>query len=270
MNVDSPGPDPRRNRDHISEDLCLRERSSLKCALVLRAGLLESVRRLLELVMGKNVREKSCRTQTWGEMRQDVTIWLFSVLAVIALSSITYSRNVLWTDSVALWQDTTIKSPRKFRPRFNLAKEYEARGYLDLAAANYRAAINLKPDDVMAHNNLGNAYLNQGRLREAVDEFHAAVHLNPNAPLTHDNLGYVYFKQGRPDEAIKEYQTAIRLAPGVAETHNNLGYVYFTQGRYGDAAEEYEAALKIKPDFPEALDNMNLLHQAMYRGHRQR
>jgi tetratricopeptide (TPR) repeat protein len=219
--------------------------------------------------MGKTMREKSYRTETRGEMQKGMVISLVAVLAVIAFSSITYSRNMLWQDSVTLWQDTTIKSPKKFRPWFNLAKGYEARGYLDLAAENYRAAINLKPDDVTAHNNLGNAYLNQGRLGEAIEEFQTAVRLNPEAPLTHDNLGYVYFKQGRPDEAVSEYQTAIKLAPDVAEIHNNLGYVFFTQGRFDEAAEEYQTALKLKPDFPAALDNMKLLRQAMNRKHRQ-
>jgi tetratricopeptide (TPR) repeat protein len=215
--------------------------------------------------MGKNMREKSYRTETRGEMRKGMVISLVAVLVVIAFSGITYSRNMFWQDSVTLWRDTLIKSPQKFRPRFNLAKSYEAQGSLDLAAENYRAAINLKHDDVTAHNNLGNAYLNQGRLGEAIEEFQTAVRLNPDAPLTHDNLGYVYFKQGRPDEAIKEYQTAIKLAPDVAEIHNNLGYVYFTKGRFDDAAGEYQTALRLKPDFPEALENMKLLRQAMNR-----
>lgn len=209
--------------------------------------------------MGKNNKKKPFRTETLGEMRKGIVLLLAAVLVVISFSSITYSRNMLWQHSVTLWQDSIVKSPQKFRPRFNLAKSYEARGSLDLAAENYRAAINLKPDDVMAHNNLGNAYLNQGRLEEAIEEFQAAVHLNPEAPLTHDNLGYVYFKQGRPNEAIKEYQTAIKLAPGAAEIHNNIGYVYFTQGRFDEAAAEYQTALKLKPDFPAALDNMKLL-----------
>jgi tetratricopeptide (TPR) repeat protein len=219
--------------------------------------------------MGKTIREKSYWTETRGEMRQGMVASLVAVLVVIAFSGITYSRNTLWHGSVTLWRDTTIKSPRKFRPRYNLAKDYEARGDLYLAVENYRAAISLKPDDVTAHNNLGNAYLNQGRLGEAIEEFHSAIQLNPDAPLTHDNLGYVYFKQGRPDEAIKEYQTAAKLAPGVAEIHNNLGYVYFTQGRFDDAAEEYQTALKLKPDFPAALDNIQLLHQAMIKKRRQ-
>jgi len=209
--------------------------------------------------MGKNMKEKSFRTGTRGKNRKGMVISLVAVLPVIAFSSITYSRNILWQESVTLWQDTALKSPKKFRPRFNLAKEYEARGQLDLAAESYRASINLKPDDVMAHNNLGNVYMNQRRLGEAIEEFRTAVHLNPEAPLTHDNLGYVYFKQGRPDEAIKEYQTAIKLAPDVAEIHNNLGYVYFTQGRFEDAAEQYQIALKLKPDFPAALENIHLL-----------
>ncbi len=252
----------------MSEDLYWRERSPFGALSFFSRGLWEPMHRLLELVMGKNGREKSCQTETRGETRHGVINSLAVVLVIIAFSSITYSRNTLWQDSVTLWRDTTLKSSTKFRPRFNLAKEYEARGDLYQAAENYRAAINLKPDDVTAHNNLGNAYLNEGRLKEAIEEFQTAIRLNPDAPLTHDNLGYVYFKQGRPVEAIKEYQTAIKLAPGVAEIHNNLGYVYFTVGRFDDAAEEYQTALRLKPDFPEALDNMRLLHQAKDRQNR--
>jgi tetratricopeptide (TPR) repeat protein len=247
----------------MSEDLNWRERSSFGVLSFFLRGLGEPMRRLLKLVMGKNGREKSCRTEARGEMRYGVVISLSAFLVIIAFSSITYSRNALWQDSVTLWRDTTLKSPTKFRPRFNLAKEYEARGDLNLAAESYRAAINLKTDDVAAHNNLGNVYLNQGRLKEAIEEFQAAIRINPDTPLTHDNLGYVYFKLGRPDEAIKEYQTAIKLAPGVAEIHNNLGYVYFTKGRFENAAEEYQKALELKPDSPEALENMKLLSQAI-------
>src|SRR5512143_623585 len=100
------------------------------------------MRRLIESVMGKSVRETLYRSETRGEMRQGMVISLVAFLVVISFSSITYSRNRLWRDPVTLWQDTTTKSPKKFRPRFNLAKGYEEQGYLDLAAENYRAAIN--------------------------------------------------------------------------------------------------------------------------------
>ena len=216
-------------------------------------------------MMGRNMRESSCRTGSWEEIRKGAAISIVAVLVVMVLSSMTYLRNMLWLDPVRLLQDTIIKNPKKLRPRYNLATYYEARGHLDLAAENYQAVINLKPDDVMAHNNLGNVYVNQERYGEAARELQMALSIDPKAPLSHDNLGYVYFKLGRLDEAIKEYQTAIQLAPDVADIHNNLGYVYFSLGRFDDAAEEYRRALKLKPDLPAALDNMKLLQQTISR-----
>jgi Tfp pilus assembly protein PilF len=233
----------------------VRSRSFFKAAVHQAAG--------FNLVMGKNMREKAFRTGSREDIRKGMAIWVAAVLVVIALSGMTYLRNMLWRNPVTLLQDTIIKSSKKLRPHYNLASYYETRGHLDLAAETYQLVINLKPDDVMAHNNLGNVYVNQGRYGEAARELQTALSLDPKAPLSHDNLGYVYFKLGRPDEAIQEYQTAIKLAPEVADIHNNLGYVYFTQGRFDDAAEEYRRALKLKPDFPAALDNMNMLYQEM-------
>ena len=86
-------------------------------------------------------------------------------LLVIALCMFTYQRNVLYSDPVLLWSDTIKKSPQKARPRNNLGHAYALRDDWERALEEFRIAVQLDPDYVLAKKNLRDAYLHQvGRL----------------------------------------------------------------------------------------------------------
>lgn len=259
------GNDGKRHGSRFSTAAKRSRAQRISCALVLLSGIVFDGVGAGKKIMKEIMHDLSFGSGIQGQGGKSPLLTLTAVFLILALSTITYARNTLWQDPIRLWEDTVRKSPRKARARYNLATFYEARGFLDLAEAAYRAVIDLEPDHVMAHNNLGNVYVNTGRFAEAAMEMQAAIRLNPNAPLSRDNLGYIYFQLGRVDEAIREYQAAIQLAPESAEIRNNLGYVYFTEGRLEDAEEQFRMALKLKPDFPAALENRTLLEKAMNR-----
>ena len=59
---------------------------------------------------------------------------------------------------------------------------------------------------------------------EAAAEFEAAVRLKPDSPDYHDNLGLALAQMpGRLPDAIAEYQTALRIDPDFQAAHLNLG-----------------------------------------------
>src|SRR3984957_4966265 len=45
-------------------------------------------------------------------------------LVLVAEGALTYQRNLLWGSAIDIWKDTVSKSPRKLRPRFQLAFAY--------------------------------------------------------------------------------------------------------------------------------------------------
>ena len=52
-------------------------------------------------------------------------------------------------------------------------------GRLPEAMVHYQKALELAPDDPVAHNNLGTLLARAGQLSEAIRHFEAAVRLNP-------------------------------------------------------------------------------------------
>jgi Flp pilus assembly protein TadD len=62
----------------------------------------------------------------------------------------------------------------------------------------YRRAIALAPRNALAHNNLGAALASQGRLAEAEAEFRRALELRPDLPEARANLERLARRGPRP------------------------------------------------------------------------
>ena len=83
------------------------------------------------------------------------------LVVVLGLCAMTVQRNTLYKDQVSLWSDTVEKSPHKARPHNNLGHAYALQGAWDRAIDEFRIAVQLDPDYVLAQNNLRNAYLHR-------------------------------------------------------------------------------------------------------------
>ncbi|MDH5775067.1 MAG: tetratricopeptide repeat protein [Nitrospirota bacterium] len=78
---------------------------------------------------------------------------------ILVLCFLTVQRNALYQDSVLLWSDTVHKSPQKARPHNNLGHAYALQGDWTHAIEEFRVALTLQPDYVLAQENLREAYL---------------------------------------------------------------------------------------------------------------
>jgi len=122
-----------------------------------------------------------------------------------------------------------------------------------------RQAIKLDSENDMAHNNLGVALGSKGDLDNAITEFRAALRLNPNYEVAHDNLGVALGINGDVDGAIAEYREAIRLNPKYEVAHYNLGVALERKGDKPGALEEYHSASVLKPNDVGYLQNYQRL-----------
>src|SRR5579862_9349812 len=67
------------------------------------------------------------------------------VLVLVVEGTVTYERNLLWGNAIDIWKDTVAKSPRKLRPRFQLAMaEFQGAACPD-AVDEFQRAASLEP-----------------------------------------------------------------------------------------------------------------------------
>ena len=92
-------------------------------------------------------------------------------------------------------------------------------------------------------------------LREAERNYREAIRLDPNAIIARQNLAVMLIQQGKVDEAIRMLLEAIAVADNappeqreaLGPSHRALGAVLAKRGRLEEAAEQYRAALEYEP-----------------------
>ncbi|MBW4446403.1 MAG: tetratricopeptide repeat protein [Spirirestis rafaelensis WJT71-NPBG6] len=131
-------------------------------------------------------------------------------------------------------------------------------GKLDEAIASYRQALQIDPNLADVHNNLGIALFNQGKLDEAIASYRQALQIDPNLADVHNNLGLALSKQGKLDQAIASYRQALQIDPNLADVHNNLGIALFNQGKLDQAIASYRQALQIDPNLADVHNNLGI------------
>lgn len=178
------------------------------------------------------------------------------VALVLVLAALTWHRAGAYRDVETLWRDTIVQNPGCWMAQHNLGLVYEQEGKLDLAIAQYRKALALRPDLETSHYNLATALAKQGDLEEARRHLEEAVRQRPSYAEAWNNLGNVLYQMGRRDEAGERYRRAIECDAGFLAARKNLAYAYGEQGRARESIAEYREAARIDPDDSSVLNNL--------------
>ena len=112
----------------------------------------------------------------------------------------------------------------------------------------YRAAVDLDPDDGTALNNL--AFLlaeNGGNLDMALAYAKRARKIAPDSEAVADTLGWVSVKKNLTDEAIALFREVVQKSPTRSTFRYHLAVALEQKGDHAGAMEELQAALKNNP-----------------------
>jgi tetratricopeptide (TPR) repeat protein len=187
--------------------------------------------------------------------------WLAPLLlsAVVAIGALwTSERNEVWRSPILMWKDSINKSPQYPRPYNNLGVALMHRGLYQMAAKQYRRAIELDPENARAHTNLGYVLAKQGQYGEAIEHLTKAREIEPNHYEIYNNFGIVMTLQGRYQEAVEYFLASLAIKPDYSLVHNNLGEALMKLGRIEEAIMHFNIALKIDPVFTSAYNNIGM------------
>jgi DNA-binding winged helix-turn-helix (wHTH) protein/tetratricopeptide (TPR) repeat protein len=83
----------------------------------------------------------------------------------------------------------------------------------------------------------------------AGEEFRRAIELNPNEPVAHQWHARYLLAAGRPDDAMDEIRTAQRLDPLSLAINTDVGLHHYYSGRHAEAIAQLQSVLGMKSDF---------------------
>ena len=121
------------------------------------------------------------------------------------------------------------------------------------AEADFRTALELRPDQPQVLNYLGYSYLEAGEnLGEALDLIERAVAAQPDSGYIVDSLGWGYYRLGRYDEAVDRLERATELMPTDPVINDHLGDALWAVGRIREAQFQWRRALSLDPEEDDA------------------
>jgi tetratricopeptide (TPR) repeat protein len=173
----------------------------------------------------------------------------------LAAGTVTWHRNAVYQDEVALWHDTIAKRPENARTYNNLGRYHYLASRWDEAIALFEQSLRLDPGMPKTHFNLGLAHLQAGRPAQAVAPLQTAVRILPKYFAAHLNLGIALTKLGRAEEAIPHFAAALRHDPWPVEVHFQWGIALARLGHWDKAIEHYGWCLRLNPRHAEAFSN---------------
>ncbi len=113
------------------------------------------------------------------------------------------------------------------------------------AGREFRRAIELSPNNALAHIWYANYLASLMRLDEAVVQVQIARQLDPLSLVVQTNVGWTMGYARRVEEAIAAYREALRLDANYVQAHARLGSIYASIGRFDEAVAEHETVLRL-------------------------
>jgi tetratricopeptide (TPR) repeat protein len=129
------------------------------------------------------------------------------------------------------------------------------------AIATLQEALQSDPNLHKAHLDSGLAYIHWQHWAEAEREFRAELDVVPNDPDAMYHLGFVYTQQAKMDEAVAIFRQVVAAYPGYPNAQYQLGKILLDRGQVADAIACLEAAARLSPQ----ADYIHYQLQAAYR-----
>jgi tetratricopeptide (TPR) repeat protein len=181
--------------------------------------------------------------------------------AILAICSVlTYQRSAVWANPVALWRDAANKSPRKWRPHFQLASALYESSMCPEAAQAFEAASKLERPSFDLLLDWGLALDCAGNWQDALVRLQQSATLQPSAHVQ-SQIGMVYAKHSKWEEALAALARAQQIDPNFEMTYVYRGKIFESVGNKTAAATQYQRALALNPLDSDARDSLARVSQ---------
>ncbi len=176
--------------------------------------------------------------------------------ALAACVALTWVQIGYWHDSVSLWRHALDVNPDNWVAHHNLGDALGPEGDPEERMFHFREGLRTGPRFADPHVCIGIVLIQQGKYGEAIRHFERALQIQPDNPVAHAKLGIALNDSGRPKEAERHWTEAVRLNPRNVEAHLNLGLLCGSEGKFDRAVAHYCAALESNPESAAPLCNL--------------
>ena len=179
-----------------------------------------------------------------------------AVTAVLALCA--FHQTGYWRNSESIWLHTLAVTANNDVAHNNVGEVRLSNEHVDDAIREFRTALDIRPEFLIARHNLGLALLKKGDFAGATQEFRSVLSRDPQNLKCRLNLAATYLESGRTVEAVMEYEKVLAIRPDLAQVHLDLGIAYLRARRLADAIAQFKIVLQLQPRYADAEYNLGM------------
>ena len=166
--------------------------------------------------------------------------------------------------AIEQFRAATKADPKWPNAHFGLGYLLWTQNQCDEASKEFRAELDVVPENARAMTLLADCHVQLGRSDEALPLIEKALKLDPSIARAHMNLGVIYQEQGRQEDSLRELTAAVKLMPQDSNIHWRLARLYQAMGRKEEAKIEFEKTSSLKKE--ESASITSELNAAQERG----
>nr|WP_299408238.1 serine/threonine-protein kinase [Acaryochloris sp. IP29b_bin.148] len=202
---------------------------------------------------------RSASFRHWKRPRMNGSLRVRIFLVLVLLGGVGYALNLLFTPTSVPSQPTLTSSSHSVEVHIAQGGQAFKQGNYHQALRDYKAALQLDPNNEMAHFYSGITKRRLKDLKGAMAHYTTALRLNPDFADAYNNRGLVKRQLGDELAAIADFTAAIRVNPQHAQAYNNRGTTYSEQGEKNTAIADYTQAIKLNSQSSEAYFNRGIV-----------
>ncbi len=159
-----------------------------------------------------------------------------------------YRQDNDWKNAVHAYKKLAGLAPRDADVYYRLATAQRQEGHMEEALANFRFAVELKPDHSRALYSLASVFDGEGKTDKAVDYLIKSLGGDEKLEMAYNLLSEIYISTDRMQNAINTYEEACEQHPDSYLLRYNLGISLMMVKRYDEAVRVFKRAQKLTSD----------------------
>lgn len=162
--------------------------------------------------------------------------------------------------AVETYQEALKRDPQRVDAYLRLAILHDQQGKFKESAGYYNEALKADAGSAEIYSNAGYSCYLQHRYEDAERFLRRALELKPDDPLAHNNLALVLARTERFDEAFAEFRKG---GCDDSQAHSNLGFVLAMNQCWVEAKNQYARALAINPSMQAARHDLKAVNDLL-------
>ena len=156
-------------------------------------------------------------------------------------------ENNQMAEAIQVWHQALQMDPDDPLAHFSLATALTASGQESQAVEEYGKACALDDHHAAWFAHLAVSLALNGDLEGAIVNWRKSLALDASNPGVEADLGVALFETGKTQEGYEHLRKAVAMAPDFPDGHNHLGSALAQMGRMDEALDQLQQAIRLRP-----------------------